>query len=274
MERYNISFPDLRQPLPVIETPARSVDGRWPDPLPPRRPSATAAAAAILLHVAAVALVLAWVRLPAFLTPADQQTIALVFAPTQDVSPATPDPPPAESPEPPAPLAESTAPVPPPVAEPEPLKAPPPPVPRTPVTHPTPTPRARPVAPSHKAAAPPSNEPHPSDDTPRQPPTRPAEPEAAVDTEWQSSLAAWLAAHRSYPQEARRQGTQGSVVLRFTADRSGRVLDVMLVSGSGSPILDAAAESVLRNAILPPFTSRMERDTITVTVRLRYTLTN
>jgi outer membrane biosynthesis protein TonB len=52
------------------------------------------------------------------------------------------------------------------------------------------------------------------------------------------------------------------------------VLDVMLVSGSGSPILDAAAESVLRNAILPPFTSRMERDTITVTVRLRYTLTN
>ena len=67
---------------------------------------------------------------------------------------------------------------------------------------------------------------------------------------------------------------EGSVVLRFTADRSGRVLNVVLVRSAGSSILDAAAESLMRHATLPPFTSGMAQETVTVTVQLRYSLTD
>jgi protein TonB len=95
-----------------------------------------------------------------------------------------------------------------------------------------------------------------------------------IDTAWQRSLAAWLAAHKTYPDEARRRGTEGSVVLRLTADRSGRVTDVVLVRSAGSPTLDEAAEAMVRNATLPPFTAGMALDRVTVTIQIRYALTN
>jgi protein TonB len=52
------------------------------------------------------------------------------------------------------------------------------------------------------------------------------------------------------------------------------VLDVVLVHSAGSSILDTAAEAMVRNATLPPFTAGMPQDTATVTVQMRYTLTN
>jgi protein TonB len=95
-----------------------------------------------------------------------------------------------------------------------------------------------------------------------------------VPAGWQSALAAWLAAHKTYPDAARRAGTEGGVVLRFTADRSGHVLRVAVVRGSGSAVLDAAAEGIVRGAALPPFTSGMTQETVTVTVQIRYALTD
>jgi TonB family protein len=65
---------------------------------------------------------------------------------------------------------------------------------------------------------------------------------------------------------------QGSVVLRFTVNRSGRVLDVVLVRSTGSPVLDAVAQAMVRNTTLPPFTARMSQETVTVTVQIRYAL--
>ncbi len=67
---------------------------------------------------------------------------------------------------------------------------------------------------------------------------------------------------------------QGSVVLRLTVDRSGRVLEVVVVRDSGQPLLDAAAQAMLRNATLPPFPSAMPQQTVTVTLRIRYALTD
>jgi protein TonB len=61
-------------------------------------------------------------------------------------------------------------------------------------------------------------------------------------------------------------------VLRFTIERSGRVLDVALVRSAGSPILDAAAEAMVRNGTVPPFPAEMPQDTVTVTVQIRYAL--
>jgi periplasmic protein TonB len=81
-----------------------------------------------------------------------------------------------------------------------------------------------------------------------------------------------MAAHKTYPELARRRGQQGSVGLRFTADRSGRVLSVSLVRSAGSDTLDSAAEAMVRNATLPPFPATMTQQTATVTVAIRYAL--
>ncbi|MEJ0018061.1 MAG: energy transducer TonB [Acetobacteraceae bacterium] len=81
-----------------------------------------------------------------------------------------------------------------------------------------------------------------------------------------------MAAHRTYPAEARRRGETGSVVVTFTVERSGRVRGVAISRGSGSAILDAAAEAMLREAMLPPFPAAMPQDRMTVTVQVRFAL--
>jgi protein TonB len=86
------------------------------------------------------------------------------------------------------------------------------------------------------------------------------------------ALSAWLASHRVYPEEARRRGEQGAVTVRFTVEPSGRVVDVSVVRSSGSPRLDAAAEAMLRGAVLPPFDPSMRQAPQTATVQIRYSL--
>ena len=89
---------------------------------------------------------------------------------------------------------------------------------------------------------------------------------------WEQALDAWLASHRVYPQEARRRGEEGNVIVRFTVEPSGQVVAVALVHSSGSPRLDAAAEALVRNASLPPFEASMPRTPITTMVTIRYRL--
>lgn len=89
---------------------------------------------------------------------------------------------------------------------------------------------------------------------------------------WRSALAAWLQSHKTYPETARRSGDQGRVVVHFTVDREGRVLDVALVQGSGSAVLDGAAETLLRGARLPPFPTGMAQTQISITLPIRYAL--
>jgi len=98
-------------------------------------------------------------------------------------------------------------------------------------------------------------------------------PPATVSPAWRQALAAWLSAHKTYPEAARRDGAEGGVVLRFSVDRSGHVHDVALIRGSGTGILDAAAESLLRGATLPAFSEGMTQDSVTVTVQIQYSLT-
>ena len=52
----------------------------------------------------------------------------------------------------------------------------------------------------------------------------------------------------------------------------GQVTTVTLVSSSGSPTLDEAAQAMLRGARLPPFTADMTQGQTTVTVPIRYRL--
>lgn len=167
--------------------------------------------------------------------------------------PALPEPPPA-APAPPLPRSPS-------VERPKhPLRAQPRPhsVVRSPSTEHTPAPRAGTAAPA-----------------PAQTPTPPAEaPAAPISSTWQTALAAWFASHKTYPEAARRSGAEGTAVLRFTVARSGRVLDVAVARGTGSAILDAAAEALVHGATLPPFPAGMSQGSVTVTVQIHYSLTN
>jgi protein TonB len=130
---------------------------------------------------------------------------------------------------------------------------------------------AKPVA-RPPAAAARETEAHPPASAAPAPAAPPPPAEAPIAPDWQRALASWMAAHKTYPEVARRRGQQGSVGLRFTANRSGHVLSVSLVHSAGSDVLDSAAERMLRDATLPPFPATMTQGTATVTVTIRYTL--
>jgi protein TonB len=118
------------------------------------------------------------------------------------------------------------------------------------------------------AAAPPAS-------TPPAPSAAPATPPAAaptVDPHWQAAISAWIAAHRVYPEEARRRGEEGPVAVRFTVDRSGHVIEAGIVSGSGSALLDEAAVALLRQAVLPAFPPSMTEARVTIRTSIRYSL--
>lgn len=83
-------------------------------------------------------------------------------------------------------------------------------------------------------------------------------------------LAAWLQSHKTYPAAARAAGQEGRVALRFTVDRSGRVLSAQVAASSGFSILDEAARSLLAGAQLPPFPPSMAQPAQTMTIAIRY----
>lgn len=103
------------------------------------------------------------------------------------------------------------------------------------------------------------------------PASAPAAP-AEVSAGWRNALAAWLQEHRSYPEDARRRAEEGTVFVRFTVGRDGQVLTVTLVRGSGSAVLDEAAQAMVRGGHLPAFTADMTQAQTTVTVPIRYRL--
>ena len=90
---------------------------------------------------------------------------------------------------------------------------------------------------------------------------------ATVVPGWNALLAAWLAANRRYPDEARRRHEEGEVTVRFTVAGDGRVLEAALVKGSGVASLDAAAVRLLQGATLPAPGIEATR-----TVRIRFRL--
>lgn len=90
---------------------------------------------------------------------------------------------------------------------------------------------------------------------------------AAASPGWDGLIAAWLAAHKIYPDAARQMGQQGDVVIRFTIAADGRVLQAGIVQGSGASILDAAALRLFASAQLPAPLAPQTR-----IVRLRYRL--
>lgn len=285
MGPYNI--PHRKPPLGAVAIYAPLIGSeRLSDASPVSRPSVVSVGAAMVLHAAACVFLLLAVRQPQASPDPDELMVSIVFAPAAPILVEPPNPAPtpasAELPvPPPAALAATDAPQPNQIRPPDPeprVETKPSDAPLIPASAPvlaalrvvhkaTPGVRAAPRV----AEAKPSS-PLPPSDVPA--PTGPAQEAVAspIALEWQHSLAAWLARNKTYPDVARRRGTEGKVVLRFTVDRAGRALDVVLVRSAGSAVLDAAAEDILRDATLPPFAAGMSQDRVTVTVQIRYGL--
>lgn len=100
----------------------------------------------------------------------------------------------------------------------------------------------------------------------------PAPSPSAVNGAWRSALAAWVQSRKRYPDEARRQGTEGQVAVRFTVGRDGQVLDAQIARGSGSDLLDQAALSMFHGGRAPPFPSDMPQPQLTTTISIRFRL--
>jgi periplasmic protein TonB len=102
--------------------------------------------------------------------------------------------------------------------------------------------------------------------------TQAAAASTASTASWQSALAAWLQAHKTYPETARERREEGTVSLRFVVARDGHVMAVVVTHGSGIEVLDDAALAMLRDAHVPPLPSTMPQAEMTVTIALHYTL--
>jgi TonB family protein len=100
--------------------------------------------------------------------------------------------------------------------------------------------------------------------------TQPGQAAPEMDRGWVAAVSAWLAAHRTYPAQARERDEEGNVSVRFTVDRSGRVVEAVIVKPSGSALLDEAALGLLRQAVFPAFPADMTQARTTITTTLRY----
>jgi len=192
------------------------------------------------------------------LTAAPPQADAAAALPTAPV----PD---ADAPPDPIPQVE-----PPPAAEPPPVAAEP-----APVVPPRPVATARPP-PAPARPVPRQPRANPSNSAVAAPPQAPPAAEAArpaaasaPPADWDQLISAWIAAHRSYPELARRRGDTGAVTLRISVAADGRVTEVTVVDATGARELTDAAVALLSGATVPAPQVPAVR-----TVRIRYRLEN
>lgn len=230
-------------------------------PLPAAVRYGTSLAVVLAVHALAIVVALNWKTTQP--VPPPPPVMLMELAPLPEPEPLPPPPvvqPPKPVEEPPLPkLAEAPKPV---IEVPKPKPKPPKPQPRVepprdvqPVQEPTP---ARPAEPVKAPAAPPA----------------PA-PAASNTPSWESEVLRRLARFKKYPPAARSRGTQGQVVIAFTLDGQGRVLDASVDKSSGSSLLDRAALAAVREAQpLPvPPADRLRNDTITLRAPFTFNLT-
>jgi protein TonB len=92
---------------------------------------------------------------------------------------------------------------------------------------------------------------------------------------WQKALVQKLNRNKRYPRDARRDGAQGVAEVKFTLDRSGKVLDASLVSSSGNSELDEEAVAVLqRSSPFPAPPSDMAGTTIRLMLPINFRIRN
>jgi protein TonB len=71
-------------------------------------------------------------------------------------------------------------------------------------------------------------------------------PGAFVD--YKAQLLAWLEKHKEYPRRARLRRQEGTALLEFVMDRTGRVLEYRIVESSGYKLLDEEVVAMIERA--------------------------
>jgi len=88
-----------------------------------------------------------------------------------------------------------------------------------------------------------------------------------------ASLAASLRSRLRYPEQARSQGISGVATVRFSMDRSGRIISATIARSAGHPMLDNAALAAARpGSSLPAAPAALPQQQFTFTVPLRFNL--
>lgn len=220
---------------------------------------------AIAIHAALAALIVFW----HFGQQSPPETAAAI---TINLAPMASAPPVPETKVPEGPEQEETPPEE--IAEPAPL--PEPPLPREavpdPVTKPekkpepvkkvvkeTTAPRAQPVPQAAREAAPVN--------------AAPSAAQSRALPSYEQTLLAHLERYKRYPRSAQRRGQEGVVYVRFEIDREGKLLSHSLDKTSGNSQLDQGGlDTVVRAEPFPPFPKEISRDTLDITVPIRFNL--
>jgi protein TonB len=105
------------------------------------------------------------------------------------------------------------------------------------------------------------------------PVTASAPPSADVVTNFQRLLLAQLNRAKRYPPLAQRRRAQGVAYLRFTMDRSGKVLAAQLERSSGHSDLDEEVLALIKRVDpLPPFPPEMTHGQLELVVPVQFSL--
>jgi protein TonB len=93
---------------------------------------------------------------------------------------------------------------------------------------------------------------------------------AGADGDYMELLSQYVETHKYYPDQAGRNGEQGTAVIKAVIARDGTVKDVRLEQSSESRMLDVALESMFRDKHLPPFPDDMKEGEKEFTISMTY----
>jgi TonB family protein len=93
---------------------------------------------------------------------------------------------------------------------------------------------------------------------------------AGADGDYMELLSEYVETHKYYPEQAGRNGEQGTATIKATIERDGTVKDVRLEQSSESRMLDLALLSMFRDKHLPPFPDDMKENERDFTISMTY----
>ncbi len=94
-------------------------------------------------------------------------------------------------------------------------------------------------------------------------------PVAGTMAAYTRTLGLWLTQHEHYPDRARRNGEQGTVIVRVVIERDGQVSDLAVVQSSGNAALDDAALETWRRDRPPPLPPDIPQAVLRVPVHFK-----
>lgn len=96
---------------------------------------------------------------------------------------------------------------------------------------------------------------------------------ASAKADYTARLLAWLARHKNYPREARRQGVEGTAMLYLLVDGDGSVVTYRLQESSRSDLLDTAVLAMVDRAQpLPRPPKALEQEELALVIPVQFFL--